>query len=152
MLAPSDRFRFEAELSMNQHRTLNQVLNAMVAQANQQRWRYRHEKTVDSIYVGPRKSKIRLSRDSQSGHILGAIDKRRIADMSLHIPAAPVDVRISINTETRLPPPEPATLEGWTKESERYKDRVSYAFERTFQVDLTLVKQLTEVDAFLSLA
>ena len=129
---------------MNQHRTLNQMLNNRVSQDNQ-RWKYRHEKTVDTIYFGPHRNKIRISHDAQSGRILGAIDKRRIADLSLHIPNCPVDVRISINTETKLPSPEPVTLAGWSKNSERYKDRMSYELDRTFQLDLTLVNQQNAV-------
>lgn len=144
VLVPADWYRFEAELSMNQHRTLNQMLNNRVSQDNQ-RWKYRHEKTVDTIYFGPHRNKIRISHDAQSGRILGAIDKRRIADLSLHIPNCPVDVRISINTETKLPSPEPVTLAGWSKNSERYKDRMSYELDRTFQLDLTLVNQQNAV-------
>jgi hypothetical protein len=83
---------------------------------------------------------MRVSRESQTGRVVGAIEKRRIADLSLHIPASPLDVRISINTETKVRLTD-EVLKSWPIEDDRHKDRVSYEFDHFLHVDLTQVKQ-----------
>lgn len=135
VLRPGDWYRFEAEISVQHHRAFNELLNKQVPL----RAKHRHEKTLDTIYITPHRQKVRISREQESGRILGSIEKRRIADLSLHLPLAAFDVRISINTETQTAIPNEEALKSWRMETERRKDRISYDFNHFFQVDLTQV-------------
>lgn len=87
-----------------------------------------------------------MSRDMQTNRILQAMDKRRVADLALHIPACPFDVRISVNLETIQPGLTEESLQGWPQvEGERLKDRISYEFGDLLKVDLTQVRQGSNV-------
>lgn len=138
-MTPGDWHRFESNLSLKQHRLFNEVFNKQVAQ-DSHHWRYKHEKTIDTVYFTPQRKKVRVSRD-QEGHIVGLLEKHKVADMSIYCPASPFDIRLSINTETKLPLTTEEQLQSWTKQSERRKDRISYDFGHFIQVDLTQVRQ-----------
>ncbi len=88
----------------------------------------------------PTRKKIRISRDQQ-GHILEVMEKKKVADLPIHCPASLFDIRVSINTETKMAMVEEAQIADWTKQSERRKDRISYVFDRFIKVDLTQVRQ-----------
>lgn len=118
---------------------MNLLLNEQVA-AERDRWKYKRLKTTDSIYYGPNHSKCRITRDQTTGAIVEAIDKRRIADLALHIPQATVDVRISVNIERKLTNITEASIANWRLDGVRRKDRLSY-YDRHIQADLTQVMQ-----------
>lgn len=83
-----------------------------------------------------------MSRDMQTGRILEAMEKRRVADIAIHIPACPFDVRVSVNMEAIQTGLTNESLQGWPRvESERVKDRISYEFSDLLKVDLTQVRQ-----------
>ena len=141
MLAGGDWYRFESDLPVSLHRTINGLLNEQVGRYPGS-WRYRHERTSDLLYLTPQRRKVRVTREAgPGGRLLGVMEKRRVADLSLHVPASPVDVRISVNTETRITAPPEDTLRSWTLELERQKDRRTYEYDHWLQVDLTQVVQ-----------
>jgi hypothetical protein len=88
----------------------------------------------------PTRKKVRVSKNQQ-GHILEVMEKKKVADLPIHCPASPFDIRISINTETKMPIMEETQIVDWTKQSERRKDRISYVFDSFVKVDLTQVRQ-----------
>lgn len=92
--------------------------------------------------MNPQRRKIRVSRDMQTGRILEAMEKRRVADIALHLPACPFDVRISVNLESIQAGLTKESIQGWPQvEGERLKDRISYEFGDLLKVDLTQVRQ-----------
>lgn len=106
-------------------------------------WKYKHIKTLDSFYNHPQHKRLRVTREAQGGgRILEVIEKRRMADLAIHIPASPLDVRISINTETKV---QNVTVESLANlpqwDTERSKDRISYEYGGILSVDLTQVRQ-----------
>ncbi len=99
---------------------------------------------------------MRVSRDATTGRVLAVIDKRRVADLAIHVPASPFDVRISVNLETEmplatseaLPPSSPTHLangwvvgEGEPSDFARVKNRLAYTFDGLLRIDLTQVHQ-----------
>lgn len=77
-----------------------------------------------------------------TSRILHAMEKRRLADLAIHVPACPLDIRISINLETIQPSLSEEGLQEWPQvEGERLKDRISYEFGDLLKVDLTQVRQ-----------
>ena len=102
---------------------------------------------MDSFYLDQHGKKIRVSREQSNNRFIEAMDKRRVGDLALHIPASEFDVRISINTETHLPITEQALeSSNWSQlEIERFKDRMDYEYDGFIKIDLTQVRQREQV-------
>lgn len=149
VLKRGDWYHFDSDMSIEQHRRLNQLFNTQVSQAgapnspnggNGAKWRYRHERTVDSFVNTGDRRRMRVTKDAATGRILAVIEKRRIADLELYLPSLGCDLRLSINTESKISNVVESQL-AITAGSERFKDRLSYAFDDFVQIDLTQVKQ-----------
>lgn len=137
--------RFESDMSMAQHRNFNKLLNQLVTErANappEVRVKYSHQKEIDYFFdeKTPGTGKgvhLRVTRDANTLNIKpdGVVAKKRIADLNVHSPMRPFDYRISISTETPMPPPSDSSEPVFIRE----KDRLSYS-DQTVQVDLTQV-------------
>jgi len=125
----------------------NQRLNAMVQP--DRRWTYKHTKTYDS-FVMRGSQKLRATRDAAKEKVIEAMYKIRIADLAIHMPNKPLDVRISVNLETpvTLTEAELAILQAENYDIERFKDRRSYLDNAMgIQYDLTTVSQTTRGNA-----
>lgn len=167
----TDNIMFESTMSIQQHQKMNKYLNTHTQAsnapgANRPPIKYKHTREVDSLYhlhqegfnmlspglrniIGqqPKPSKIRVTRDQKTGQVTAQIIKVRIHNLEISSPATEWDYRIGINLELHYPGPveglQPAIeRQGQTVEStNRTKDRVSYSFNRAYQVDLTQVVQ-----------
>lgn len=145
ILQPGDWYHFDSDMSLEQHRRLNQLFNGEVAAASPSinggaRWRYRHERTVDSFVNSGDRRRMRVTKDATTGKIMAVIEKKRIADLEIYLPALSCDLRLSINTESRIEGVVETQLVA-QQGSERYKDRLSYSFDDFIQIDLTQVRQ-----------
>ncbi|CBF85389.1 hypothetical protein AN1697.2 [Aspergillus nidulans FGSC A4] len=156
------RTSFESNMTLAQHRAMNNFLNEAVKnsmpQANPKRipLSYAHKKERDSFYevspaelppvirqnLNPRhKPKVRVTVDQRTGEVLAKIVKCRVADLDIHSPLTAVDWRVSVNLEmnydgdiSHLTPADT----GRGRASDRNKDRMSYR-HLAYQVDLTQV-------------
>ncbi|CEI88299.1 hypothetical protein G6F70_004363 [Rhizopus microsporus] len=136
--------RFQTNMSLEQHRHFNKLLNDMVnkTQAKDykgERIRYKHTNEIDKFYDIPNsKGRWRVTVDQQ-GQIVpnGIIEKERVADLNVHAPNQPLDFRISINVEHPRPKPNMECT------YERVKDRISYQ-HGGISFDLTQVKSSKE--------
>ncbi|KAJ3085266.1 hypothetical protein HK102_000161 [Quaeritorhiza haematococci] len=140
VLKDDGSFRFESNMTMAQHHHFNNLLNSLVVPGC--KLRYTHRKEVDQFYRN-RGSKIRVSVDEKTGQVIpgGVVEKKRIADLNVHMPNAPLDYRISVNVE--MPAKQPS--DDQIPEFRREKDRLSYRHE-ICQVDLTQVKSVKRGD------
>ena len=97
------------------------------------------------------KPRIRRTVDQKTGAELARLVKLRLADLDVHCPRAPCDVRISVNLEAAVPaPPAGAGIRGdeglveatdrmtGQPASRRNKDRLTYRHQAC-QIDLTQV-------------
>ncbi len=127
---------FESALAIEEHAAANRAINARF-RAEPGRWTYRRERTIDTVLSSAGR-RVRVSRDAATGAVTAVVDKQRVADLSIHLPAAAFDVRISVNTERTLPM-ESAAGNGHTQ---RRKDRVAYSLDGgALRIDLTQVQQ-----------
>ncbi|KAL4400730.1 mRNA-capping enzyme subunit beta [Malassezia pachydermatis] len=137
--------RFESNMSMKQHASFNKLLNELVAYSTtlpeHERITYKHQKETDFFYDVQMQDTgetvhLRVTRDSKTQSVKpnGVVTKQRIADLNVFCPARAYDYRISINTETPMPPPPDTCEPTYSRE----KDRLSYAHQN-YQVDLTQV-------------
>ncbi|RCH80349.1 mRNA-capping enzyme subunit beta, partial [Rhizopus stolonifer] len=133
-------YRFESNMTLEQHRHFNNMLNDLVnkTQAREykgERIKYKHTIETDRFYEMPNsRQKCRVTTDKE-GKIVphGIIEKQRVADLNIHAPNQLLDYRISINIEK--PQPKPTTSPSF----ERNKDRISYQ-HGNIAFDLTQVK------------
>ncbi|KAI3107302.1 hypothetical protein CBS147333_6371 [Penicillium roqueforti] len=158
------RTSFESNMTVEQHRAMNNFLNeavkASMPQPNSTRipLAYVHKKERDTFYeiqaadlppvirqnLNPRhKPKVRVTTDERTGEILAKIVKCRVADMDVCSPRTTVDWRVSVNLEmeytgdvSNLPVIDAAVVKG--ARGDRIKDRMSYR-HLAYQVDLTQV-------------
>ncbi|WFD26666.1 mRNA-capping enzyme subunit beta [Malassezia nana] len=136
--------RFESNMPMKQHRSFNQLLNELVHYSSgmegARRVFYKHVHETDSFHdeVLPTGEHVhlRVTRDSKTQQIKpgGVVAKKRIDDLNVFCPMRMYDFRISISTETPMPPPPENSVPTFVRE----KDRLSYSLQ-DFQVDLTQV-------------
>jgi hypothetical protein len=127
VLLPGD-YRFESNMSMEQHSKYNQLLNSLAPKVQ-----YRHTKLLDEFYHSDL-GKVR--KTSKDGVVQDFILKKRLADLELAFPSHPLDCRISVSLECNL------AKEMSIRErvgAGRAKDRLSY-YQMPFTVDLTQVK------------
>ncbi|KAJ5173043.1 hypothetical protein N7492_005636 [Penicillium capsulatum] len=160
----SPRFRtsFESNMTVEQHRAMNNFLNETVKASmpannpNRVPVAYAHKRERDTFYevnpgdlppiirqnLNPRhKPKVRVTTDQKTGEVIAKIIKCRVADIDVCSPRTTVDWRVSVNLEmeyegdvSHLP------LVDVSKggRGERNKDRMSYR-HLAYQVDLTQV-------------
>jgi hypothetical protein len=160
--------KFESTMSLSQHQKMNKFLNENTQKSQRlgaNRIVYKHTKEVDAfyeldqegfdslapavkkiIYQSLSKQRVRVTRIQDSGQIVAKIIKQRIANLEISSPQTEWDYRIGINLEIEYPGPvenlPPVVERGQTPESmRRMKDRVSYSYNKAYQVDLTQVSQ-----------
>ncbi|KAJ3169423.1 mRNA-capping enzyme subunit beta [Geranomyces variabilis] len=136
-------YRFDSNMTRDQHGHFNRVLNALVQPPAPgiTPLRYIHTNEVDHYHEGGGgdggRNKIRVSMDQKTGQVREVLCKRRIADLEIHLPNSPLDFRISMSLEMPAPHPPPGSV----SRSRRFKDRLSYSHQAV-RVDLTQVKQV----------
>ena len=108
--------RFESNMSVNQHKRLNELFNNQV---RLMKGKYSHVKQLDKFFW--RDVKIRSS--FVGGIFTESIVKTRIADLHIYCPEFPFDIRLSANREVKVQDVREGRLE-----TERFKDRMSYEF------------------------
>ncbi|KAF2651643.1 mRNA triphosphatase CET1 [Lophiostoma macrostomum CBS 122681] len=160
--------KFESTMSLQQHQKMNRFLNEHTSKSQKldaNRIVHKHTKEIDAFYeldqhgfktLAPAiqniihqsrsKQRIRVTRMQDSGQIVAKIIKQRVANLEISSPQTEWDYRIGVNLEIQYPGPvetlPPVVEHGQTPESmRRIKDRVSYSFNKAYQVDLTQVSQ-----------
>lgn len=151
ILEPGAWFRFKSEIGLESHRLMNGLLNERCCTMPD--WSYKRKRTLDFFYDLEGAQKTRLSvcmdKDNKEETIVEAIRKERIADLSIHCPSSPYDIRISINVERPFTIPETVTSRtefechfgGCRPYLTRKKDRLSYCWAKRLLLDLTQISQ-----------
>jgi len=135
--------RFVSDMTMDQHRNYNQILNKLVNDGNKPNaksafFSYRHIHQIDSFYQVPgHKEKLRLSTDKTNNNVISFIKKVNIGHLNIYLPNSPLDLRISINIEEQM---DQALIQNCEANYERQKDRLSYK-SHALQIDLTQVQE-----------
>lgn len=97
---------FLPDMSKTQHGTLNALLNGIVENPPDpnDRIKYKRIRQKDSFYrfAGQR---VRVSELADTGEITEVIEKRKVDHLNIYCPNSPLDLRISVSTETRCEPP-----------------------------------------------
>ncbi|KZV70229.1 mRNA triphosphatase CET1 [Peniophora sp. CONT] len=130
--------RFDANMSMQQHKHFNMLLNDLKTGAHQRppgstEISYAHLHLKDSFYEGEHRSeKIRVTRDERTGEVVETLRKVRLGDLNIFCPKRACDWRVSVNVE--IPVEHPVGTPTHT----RKKDRISYSHEE-LRIDLTQV-------------
>ncbi|CAO3675675.1 unnamed protein product [Umbelopsis vinacea] len=130
------RIRFQSDMSLDQHRQYNVMLNEMVQKPPEgEKVKYKHTRERDRFFKLRNGKKIRVTTDQQTGEIVpnGVLEKTRIADLNIYSPNQAFDYRISVSLES------PASIPEGSHMYERNKDRLSYS-HGNIQFDLTQVK------------
>lgn len=159
---PRVRTSFESNMTVEQHRAMNNFLNETVKKSipannpNRIPVSYAHKRERDTFYevnpnelppvirqhLNPRhKPKVRVTTDQKTGQVLAKIIKCRLADMDVSSPQTNVDWRVSVNLEMEYEGDvQNLTMADMSKggRGERNKDRMSYR-HLAYQVDLTQV-------------
>ncbi|PPQ75512.1 hypothetical protein CVT24_013186 [Panaeolus cyanescens] len=147
ILAPGVDVRFESNMSSNQHRHFNNLLNQLKTASDQPNHPstplgYTHHYLVDSFFPPSDqglslghpydREKIRVTRDEKSGTVIESVRKIRLGDLNIVSPKNLADWRVSVNLEVPMPHPVGIATH------KRRKDRLSYTHEE-FVIDLTQV-------------
>jgi len=160
-------------IEQSQHRTLNEFLNAKVAETHpanpgaksRVKIDYLHRREIDKFYelppamhanlpaavrkqLNPRHTvKVRVTHDQKTNQVLAKIIKARINDLDIYNPQSPLDCRISINLEMRYDGEIEDIIAAGIGERipDRSKDRLSYT-QSFYQIDLTQVTQVISVN------
>ncbi|KAJ1727195.1 mRNA-capping enzyme subunit beta [Coemansia biformis] len=139
VLADDRNTRFESNMTQQQHAMFNKLLNQRVDEARRADFRgsrimYKHTREVDHFYKvdGMR---VRVTRNKETGEVLGVITKNKVADLNIYSPRTKLDIRITINEEHKLDMPD---MEEHKPILERHKDRLSYT-QDIWSFDLTQV-------------
>ncbi|ORX42028.1 mRNA triphosphatase CET1 [Piromyces finnis] len=136
-------WRFVSDMTMEQHRNYNQILNKLVNDGNKPNaksafFSYRHIHQIDSFYQVPgHKEKLRLSTDKSTNNVISFIKKVNIGHLNIFLPNSPLDLRISINIEEQM---DQSLIKDIDAIYERQKDRLSYK-SHALQIDLTQVQE-----------
>jgi len=143
-LAPDLDIRFESNMTGQQHKHYNVLLNDLKERPVQPSspLSYQHLYLVDSFYPyeGNEREKIRVTRNERTGAVMESMRKIRLGDLNIYSPRRPVDWRISVNLE--VPVQHPVGSASHT----RKKDRLSYTHEE-FLIDLTQVTAIAAPNA-----
>ncbi|KAJ1955658.1 mRNA-capping enzyme subunit beta [Dispira parvispora] len=138
-------YRFESNMTLEQHRAFNVMFNKRVQASCQPGYRgakvkYRHSREVDQYYEVPvdgdrRGRRVRVTLDQGTREVVpnGILEKRRIADLDIYCPNSHLDFRITVNEERPAQKPTHGELK-----RERHKDRLSYLHDG-WKFDLTKV-------------
>eukprot|EP00842_Homolaphlyctis_polyrhiza_P004914 jgi/Hompol1/5423/HPOL_004424-RA len=118
-------FKFESDMTRDQHATLNRRLNALVRPDS--KVKSVHVREIDLFFNIAGLGRVRKTVIKASNQIKGVLIKRNVANLQVFLPSSPLDYRVSVNTET------PKYV--------REKDRITYSLS-PFQVDLTQVKTI----------
>jgi len=137
ILAPDENWRFESNMSANQHRHFNTLLNDLKTTSAQSSHPaaplgYKHLYLIDSFYTSDGGEKIRVTREEKTGVVTQCVRKIRLGNLNIYSPKRAADWRISVNLE--VPVPHPVGAVSHT----RRKHRMSYSHEE-FTIDLTQV-------------
>ncbi|KAF9450561.1 mRNA triphosphatase CET1 [Macrolepiota fuliginosa MF-IS2] len=142
--------RFESNMSAQQHRHFNSLLNNLTGTSNQPSrpagpLHHTHQYLKDSFFPpDPNSSsdreKIRVTRDEKEGKVTECIHKIRLGDLNIYSPKRNADWRVSVSLE--VPKQHPIGTATHT----RKKDRLSYSHEE-FNIDLTQVTSSTSAAA-----
>ncbi|BGO96114.1 hypothetical protein NBRC10512_002946 [Rhodotorula toruloides] len=143
ILTDDSGLRFESNMTVNQHKAFNQLLNSRVEESAHPSYafapvRYSHTRELDTFHEipamqGQPKRKVRVTRDQKDKSKPPiAVEKVRVADMNIFSPKRLFDWRVSVSLEMPAPIPDTPPTHS------RYKDRISYSHQ-LFQVDLTQV-------------
>ncbi|KAJ1922053.1 mRNA-capping enzyme subunit beta [Tieghemiomyces parasiticus] len=137
---PRSRYRFKSDMTLEQHRYFNQLLNRQTEVTQKPTYRgarvhYKHTREVDRFYVEPSGARVRVTYDQKTDEVVpgGVIEKHKIAHLDVYSPNTRMDFRITVSEEKPVPKP---TVDA---SHERQKDRLSYKHQ-IWQVDLTQVK------------
>jgi len=137
--------RFVSDMTMEQHRNYNQILNKLVNDGSKPNpktahFSYRHIHQMDSFYQVPgHREKLRLSTDEANNQVINFIKKVNIGHLNIYLPNSPLDLRISINIEEKM---DQSLIKDIQPNFERQKDRLSYK-SHAIQIDLTQVQEPT---------
>ncbi|GAA5974638.1 hypothetical protein JCM11641_007035 [Rhodosporidiobolus odoratus] len=139
ILTETDGLRFQSNMTVNQHKSFNRLLNSRVEESAAPTYphapvRYAHTREIDTFHTAPSSStgKVRVTTNQKDRSRRKAVEKVRVADMNIFSPKRMFDWRVSVSLEN--PAPIPDTPPTHT----RYKDRISYTHQ-LFTVDLTQV-------------
>lgn len=129
--------RFESNMSLNQHKHFNTMLNDLKLISSQPSHptsplEYTHVKVVDSFYSTEDREKVRVTREEKSNTVLEITRKIRLGDLNIYSPKRAADWRVSVSLEV------PVSHPIGTPTHVRRKDRICYSHEE-FNIDLTQV-------------
>lgn len=135
---------FLSDMPSDLHRKFNEQLNKQFVTATNKSlgWKYIHTKTIDHIL--PKKLiKTRITQDATSGELLEAQIKQNIGHLAIFRPNCLVDVRLSVNVETKIPIESvKEELMNHPLKCVRKKDRIAYEVAQgLLSLDLTQVTQ-----------
>ncbi|GAA6033572.1 hypothetical protein JCM8097_001461 [Rhodosporidiobolus ruineniae] len=139
ILTDDTGLRFQSNMTINQHKAFNRLLNSRVEESAAPTYpyatvRYAHTRELDTFHeVPPGRRKVRVTRDQKDKtKPASAVEKVRVADMNIFSPKRLFDWRLSVSLENPAPVPDTPPTHS------RYKDRISYTHQ-LFTVDLTQV-------------
>lgn len=141
---------FLSDMSQREHGTLNKLLNGIVENPPDphDRIAYKRTKQKDSFYRN-NGQRVRVSTLVDTGEVTDIVQKAKIDHLNIYCPNSPLDLRISVSTETKCKPYSSYGVSarecsdkniGEMPEGEaedvRVKDRISYS-NSICQTDLT---------------
>ena len=126
VLHPDYPCQFVSDMTVAQHKSFNEHLNATV---DRRKVVYKHTRMTDRVYD----DRVRVTTDDKTGDIVETIRKEHIDNLHILSPMTPFDVRITVNIEHPADPPSTNV------KTTRKKDRLTYSHAH-YQVDLTQVK------------
>ncbi|PWN24128.1 mRNA triphosphatase CET1 [Microstroma glucosiphilum] len=147
ILSDTSNIRFESNMTTEQHRHYNNLLNSLVRPAPERpKVAYKRHNEIDYFFPssqsnggrgGGGREKVRVTREAESLRTKerGSVVKRRLANLEVYCPNRAFDYRISVNLEIQTP--EPSSSE--THDFYREKNRLSYTHPG-MRIDLTQVK------------
>ncbi|GJN94258.1 hypothetical protein Rhopal_007332-T1 [Rhodotorula paludigena] len=143
ILTDDTGLRFESNMTVNQHKAFNLLLNSRVEESAHPSYpaapvRYAHTRELDTFHDvtvpgGGGRRKVRVTRDQKDKSRVSAVEKVRVADMNVFSPKRRFDWRVSVSLEMPAPVPDTPPTHS------RHKDRISYSHQH-FRVDLTQVQ------------
>ncbi|KAG5353887.1 hypothetical protein C0989_000130 [Termitomyces sp. Mn162] len=108
--------RFESNMSVNQHKHYNSLLNNLMTNsqpASSSQLKYSHLHLFDSFYPaaeGPAQDKIRVTRDEQTKTVTACVRKIRLGDLNVYSPKRAADWRSQTLYELELEIARPEIL------------------------------------------
>ena len=155
--------RFQSFITVEHHKSINGFLNDAFTKsqtASSTPMKYKHTKERDVFYefypethfahlppsaqniIKPTNhTRIRVTRDDESGADISKIVKHRVEDLSIYSPGTEFDYRISLNLEFPFHGPTNNLIEAKERgaKKERLKDRMTY-WHQDFRIDFTQAK------------